>query len=124
VARRDANEAYDPATDTWRTLQPLPHALNHVCAVGLHDTLYILGGFDPSAGNYPVDSTYAYDPATDTWSPRAPMPTPRGALAPVRPAIRARPKPTTRPTPGSRTWRPCRPSASTSRPPWSTGAST
>jgi N-acetylneuraminic acid mutarotase len=62
-------------------LQPLPHALNHVCAVGLHDSLYVLGGFDPTAGNFPVDSIYAYDPASDTWSPRAPMPTPRGALA-------------------------------------------
>jgi N-acetylneuraminic acid mutarotase len=77
----DANEVYDPAADRWQTLAPLPRGLNHVCAVGLGSSLYILGGFDPTTGNRPVDTTYAYDPPTDTWSPRAPMPTPRGALA-------------------------------------------
>jgi len=77
----DANEAYDPAADSWQSLAPLPRALNHVCAVGIGSTLFVIGGFDPTIGNRPVDSTYAFDPATNTWSSCAPMPTPRGALA-------------------------------------------
>src|SRR5919199_4916344 len=77
----NANEAYDPASDSWQTLAPLPGGLNHACAVGTSTTLYVIGGFDPSTGNRPVDFTYAYDPASDSWSARAPMPTARGALA-------------------------------------------
>ena len=30
-----ANEAYDPTTDSWQALAPLPRGLNHVCAVGV-----------------------------------------------------------------------------------------
>src|SRR5262249_10266328 len=56
----NANEAYDPTTDTWQSLAPLPRGLNHVCAVGVGGVLYVIGGFDPSMGNRPVDSTYAY----------------------------------------------------------------
>ncbi len=77
----DANEAFDPASDRWQVLAPLPRSLNHVCAIGMGSTLYVIGGFDPITGNRPVDSTYAFDPATNTWSLRAPMPTRRGALA-------------------------------------------
>ena len=76
----NANDAYHPSTDTWQTLAPLPRGLNHVCAVGVASTLYVIGGFDPSTGNRPVDSTYRYDPAIDAWETRASMPTPRGAL--------------------------------------------
>src|SRR5215831_17975414 len=76
----DANEAYDPQADTWQVLAPLPHGLNHTCAVGLRSVLYVIGGFDPSNGNRPVASTYVYDPASNTWDVRAPMPTARGAL--------------------------------------------
>ena len=77
----DANEAYDPSADTWQTLAPLPRSLNHVCAAGWRSTLYVFGGFDPTSGGSPVDTTYAYDVAADSWSARATMPTPRGALA-------------------------------------------
>lgn len=77
----DANDAYDPVSDSWQTMARLPRPLNHVCAVGIGTTLYVIGGFDPTTGNRPVDVTYAFDPTTNTWSLRAPMPTPRGALA-------------------------------------------
>ncbi len=77
----DANEGYDPDTDSWRTLAPLPQSRNHVCAAAVGGRLYIIGGFDPATGNRPVDTTYAYDPGTDTWASHAPIPTPRGALA-------------------------------------------
>src|SRR5919202_653609 len=76
----NANEAYDPTTDTWQTLAPLPRPSNHVCAVAMDGTLYVIGGFDPTAGNRAVDSTYAFDPLTNTWTSKAPLPTPRGAL--------------------------------------------
>src|SRR5207244_2077421 len=75
-----ANEAYDPATDSWTIRAPLPRPLNHPAAAGLNGRLYVMGGFDNGTGR-PVASLYEYDPATDTWAERAPMPTARGALA-------------------------------------------
>jgi N-acetylneuraminic acid mutarotase len=78
---RDANEMYDPSSNSWQTRQPLPRELNHACAVGWGGLLFVVGGFDPTVGNHPVNSLYVYDPSSDSWSTRAPLPTPRGALA-------------------------------------------
>src|SRR5207302_1464740 len=78
---RDANEAYDPQTNEWHTLQPLPRPLNHACAVAMNGLLYVVGGFDPTTGNRPVDTVFAFDPANNVWQNKAALPTPRGALA-------------------------------------------
>src|SRR5207237_3890259 len=37
----NSNDAYDPVTDSWQTLAPLPRGLNHVCAAGSGTTLYV-----------------------------------------------------------------------------------
>jgi N-acetylneuraminic acid mutarotase len=77
---RDANEAFDPQANAWQQLQPLPRPFNHACAVGLNGVLNVIGGFDPTTGNRPVDTVFAFDPTNDTWTTQAPLPTPRGAL--------------------------------------------
>ena len=39
------NYEYDPATDKWRQLAPMPIGLSHVGVVGFNHKLYAFGGF-------------------------------------------------------------------------------
>lgn len=65
-------EAYDPVTDTWTTMAPMPERRS-LHAVGVvNGILYVAGG---GVENGPILSTvFAYDPATDTWTTKASMP--------------------------------------------------
>lgn len=79
---------YDPATDTWKALAPLPTKRGSPVAVAVGDKIYVIGGANtpPGAkdsGVHPrrphrsVGTVEEYDPATNTWRERSPMPTPR-----------------------------------------------
>ena len=77
---------YDPATDAWRALAPLPTKRGSPVAVSVGERMYVIGGAVTAAGQASVHparphlSTGAveeYDPAANSWQPRAPMPTPR-----------------------------------------------
>jgi N-acetylneuraminic acid mutarotase len=79
------NEVYNPESDSWETVSPMPTARNHA-AVGVVDgKIYVIGGrlgsaFIMRASN--TDIVEVYDPATDQWGAlRAPMPTARSAMA-------------------------------------------
>jgi Kelch motif len=66
---------YDPATDSWTPLAPMPTGA--AMGVGVYypptNKIYVFGGADFDADvNY--DLTQIYDIATDTWSSGAPMP--------------------------------------------------
>jgi N-acetylneuraminic acid mutarotase len=80
-----ANEAYDPATDTWEARQPMPTARNHAAAGMVNNKIYVIGGRTGAAfvgTSTPTDLVEEYDPATDQWGVvRARMPTPRSAVA-------------------------------------------
>jgi N-acetylneuraminic acid mutarotase len=71
-------EAYDPASDSWRAVAPLPQPIHHPAAVALAGKIYVIGGFRD--GFMPLNDVHEYDPASDAWRRRAPLPTPRGAL--------------------------------------------
>ena len=60
------NQVYDPATDTWRTLAPMPMGSNHPGVAALDGKIYVAGGFMGPGHMRPTDRVYAYDPATDT----------------------------------------------------------
>jgi hypothetical protein len=60
------NEVYDPATDTWQTLSPMPTARFGVEACVVGDRIYIVGGGS--------NQTEVYDPVTNHWSKKASMP--------------------------------------------------
>lgn len=77
----DSFVAYDPATDTWTELAPLPEPRHHAALAALGDRLYLTGG--GVEGFAPRANTWAYDPTADTWTPLAPMPAPRRAHAAV-----------------------------------------
>ena len=61
-------DRYNPATDTWTTLAPLPKAGAAVGAV-LQGKLYVV----VETGTYPTSArrAYAYDPATNKWTSKA-----------------------------------------------------
>ena len=72
------HEAYDPRTDTWTDVAPLPERLDHIQGVAVGGRIYYLGGLSA----YPepaVGTVLVYDPERDTFTEGAPMPRPRGA---------------------------------------------
>lgn len=72
-------EVYDPATERWQNLPPMPVAVNHPAAVGLQGKLWVLGGYREGL-NQPTETVQIFDPATGRWSLGSPLPTARGAL--------------------------------------------
>jgi N-acetylneuraminic acid mutarotase len=81
----DANEVFDPATNSWAKGSPMPTPRNHAAVGVVNNKIYILGGrlgagFITRASN--TDIVESYDPATDQWGALlAPMPTARSAVA-------------------------------------------
>ncbi|MDQ3842013.1 MAG: galactose oxidase, partial [Actinomycetota bacterium] len=75
------NRVYDPSTDAWKELAPMPRGLDHVGAAGYDGKIYAIGGFT-SGNRGAVAEVYAYDVAADTWEELTPLPTgPRGSVA-------------------------------------------
>jgi N-acetylneuraminic acid mutarotase len=64
----NALDVYNPATNTWKRLAPLPQNLCCVVGAVMNSRLWVVGWY---ASNR---NTYAYDPVTNTWKSRAPLP--------------------------------------------------
>jgi len=76
------NEAYDVATDSWTTLQPMPTARSGIGVAALDGKIHVLGGegwIDNFGGVFRAHEIY--DPATNRWSIAPRMPTPRHGFA-------------------------------------------
>jgi len=69
-------EAFEPASNTWVSLPPLPTARDHLTAQAAGGKFYALSG----RTNVLLNVNEEYDPATNAWRARAPIPTPRGGL--------------------------------------------
>ena len=75
---QNANEIYDPATNTWSTGAPMPtarYALGVAC--GLDGRIYAAGGY--SYGS--LSLMEIYNPTTNTWTTGPSMPTQRHGVA-------------------------------------------
>jgi N-acetylneuraminic acid mutarotase len=73
-----AHEVYDPATDTWRDVTPLPTKVDHIQGVELDGRVYYVGGL--LAWPKPaVAAVLVYDPQRDRFELGTPMARPRGA---------------------------------------------
>lgn len=57
---------YDTTTNVWTLLAPLPLSLNGHSAGAYNGKLYVMGGYNETAGN--SGDVREYDPATDTWT--------------------------------------------------------
>jgi N-acetylneuraminic acid mutarotase len=64
-------ESYNPATNTWIELAPMPTARYSLGVGAVGGILYAVGGFD---GRNVLDIVEAYNPATNTWTQMSAMP--------------------------------------------------
>ncbi len=83
---------YDPQTDVWKALAPMPTPRGAGWAAEVNGKIYVMGGaqanvrgnptapFTPGTPQLVLGTVEEYDPATDRWQSRAPMPTPRNHL--------------------------------------------
>ena len=60
-------EVYDPATDTWQSLAPMPSPRVAPVAVVLNGEIYVIGGFDPYYYWSANPTVEIYNIATNTW---------------------------------------------------------
>lgn len=82
---------YDPATDTWKPLAPMPIKRGAALAAAVGDKIYVIGGattrganetaIDPTHPQMVLGTVDEYNPETNTWQEKAPMPTPRNHAA-------------------------------------------
>lgn len=69
---------YDPGTDSWSELSPMPTARHNGGAGVIDGKLYVAGG---NTGSGYTTSFEVYDPATNNWTALPPLPTPRSYVA-------------------------------------------
>ncbi len=71
-------EVYNPITDSWTTLAPMPTSVSDNYATIAHDgKVYVFGG--ATNASTVIDTVQIYNIVTDTWSLGVPMPTVRAA---------------------------------------------
>ena len=74
-------DVYDPATDQWKSLAPMPEGRHHLMLAVYRGKIYAFGGFiDPWITQ---SNAWVYDPSADRWTVLKPMPAPRTAGAAV-----------------------------------------
>ena len=76
----DTSEVYNPVTNTWSLIAPMPTSRYLVSATVLNNKIYLVGGIDASTRNA-TDITEVYDPATDTWETDTIAPLPNALYA-------------------------------------------
>ncbi|MFQ5911376.1 MAG: Ig-like domain-containing protein [Thermoplasmata archaeon] len=67
----DANEVYEPATDTWSIKTPLPTPRWGLVGAALGGKVYAIAGANDTGI---LDVVEVYDPLTDSWETGAPLP--------------------------------------------------
>jgi hypothetical protein len=70
-----SGEVYDPNTNTWSGIAPMPTALSGESAVADGSLIYVIGGGTNGIANSAVTSVFAYNTTSNTWSTVASLPT-------------------------------------------------
>ena len=68
-------EVYDPTSNSWATLAPMPTARSQMAVGVIGAKLYVAGGMQQCAPCTPLATLEVYDPSTNTWTTKSPMPT-------------------------------------------------
>ena len=79
-ANVNSNEVYDPNTDSWTLLEPMPSKRGGLASSAINETIYVFGGEEPS-GTF--DNNESYDVVTNKWEKGLAMPTARHGLVAV-----------------------------------------
>ena len=74
------NTEYDPATNRWRELAPVPHVTSHPGVAAGNGKIYVLGGFIGVPHVGAMDIAFEYDVATDKWRALPPLSGPRASI--------------------------------------------
>ena len=83
---------YDPASDSWKALAPMPTPRGSALAGVVQGKIYVIGGasvhpgtklvsLGPAIPHRSMSTNEVYDPATNKWESRSPMPTARNHAA-------------------------------------------
>ncbi|KZL67292.1 kelch repeat-containing protein [Colletotrichum tofieldiae] len=77
---------YSIKSNAWRTVAPLPRAMNHVNTAVVDGKVYVFGGLDDGGPQQMtlngVGDSWVYDPEMDSWTPLPSVPdVPRGMAA-------------------------------------------
>lgn len=70
-ADTSTTEVYEPATNAWTTLAPLPTAVEYLGSAVACGKLYVIGG---NASGTIVNTVQVYDPSRNTWITFTPLP--------------------------------------------------
>lgn len=73
VGSPGVNEVYDPLTDSWETLEPMPTTRAHLDANVVGGKIYLIDGDAWPFGQSSGGLNEVYDPSTDSWSTKSPM---------------------------------------------------
>jgi N-acetylneuraminic acid mutarotase len=80
----DANEVYDPKSNAWTSLQPMPIKRSGLCVASsstVSGDIYVIGGELALTSDTIYYINEKYDPQTNKWSTDLPMPTARHSMA-------------------------------------------
>jgi hypothetical protein len=69
VSVTDSNDVYDPETDSWSKMEPIPIPVMGYASAVLDDKIYVIGGGVANEPEYvPVTYVQIFDPKTDQWT--------------------------------------------------------
>jgi N-acetylneuraminic acid mutarotase len=75
----NANEVYDPATDTWQILSSIPTNISDINANVVNGKIYMIGGVNHQFPSLSINEMY--DVVRDEWTNRTTMPYPVSSYA-------------------------------------------
>lgn len=76
----NTNEMYDPANNSWISLEPLPTKRSGLAAAALNDSIYVIGG---ESTKKTFDSNEKYNIKAHSWDRESPVPSARHGLSVV-----------------------------------------
>lgn len=76
----DVNEMYDPNTDTWSKVEPMPSKRSGLASASIGNEIYVFGG---EKVNGTFENNEKYDTTKNVWTKETPLPTPRLGLKAV-----------------------------------------
>ena len=68
------NQAYDPASDSWKELAPMPYPVASYSSAVVDNKIYVFSGVLQNGDV--TNAVQVYDPRTDNWTSAAPIPHP------------------------------------------------